>query len=36
VIKNAIEIADGDRKVAANQLGIGISSLYRKLEGEQE
>ena len=34
VIKKAIEDADGDRKVAASQLGIGISSLYRKLEGD--
>jgi two-component system response regulator AtoC len=34
VIQKAIEDANGDRKVAANQLGIGVSSLYRKLEGE--
>ena len=34
VIKKAIEAAEGDRKLAASQLGIGISSLYRKLEGE--
>jgi two-component system response regulator AtoC len=36
VIKNTIEIANGDRKVAASRLGIGVSSLYRKLEGAQE
>jgi len=34
VIKKAIEAAEGDRKLAASQLGIGVSSLYRKLEGE--
>jgi len=34
VIKKAIEAAEGDRKAAASELGIGISSLYRKLEGE--
>ena len=32
IIKTAIDDADGDRKLAARQLGIGISSLYRKLE----
>jgi len=32
IIKTAIEDADGDRKLAARRLGIGISSLYRKLE----
>ena len=35
-IKKAIDDADGDRKVAASNLGIGVSSLYRKLEGETE
>jgi len=32
LIKRTIELADGDRREAANQLGIGVSSLYRKLE----
>lgn len=32
VIKKAISEADGDRKLAAGRLGIGVSSLYRKLE----
>ncbi|MBF0142300.1 MAG: sigma-54-dependent Fis family transcriptional regulator [Magnetococcales bacterium] len=32
VILEAIEAADGDRKLAARSLGIGLSSLYRKLE----
>jgi len=32
VINKSIEAANGDRKFAASQLGIGISSLYRKLE----
>jgi len=32
-IKRAIEEANGDRKVAAKNLGLGLSSLYRKLEG---
>jgi len=36
VINKAIELADGDRKIAARQLGIGVSSLYRKLESEFE
>ena len=36
VINKAIDSADGDRKAAASQLGIGVSSLYRKLEGENE
>ncbi|MBF0438820.1 MAG: sigma-54-dependent Fis family transcriptional regulator [Magnetococcales bacterium] len=31
-IHDAIEEADGDRRVAARTLGIGLSSLYRKLE----
>lgn len=33
-ISQAIEIAGGDRKAAAARLGIGLSSLYRKL-GEE-
>ena len=32
VISLAIAAAGGDRRVAANRLGIGLSSLYRKLE----
>jgi two-component system response regulator AtoC len=32
IIKTAISDTHGDRKLAANRLGIGISSLYRKLE----
>ena len=32
IIKSAISKADGDRKVAAERLGIGVSSLYRKLD----
>ena len=32
IIKSAIRKADGDRKVAADRLGIGVSSLYRKLD----
>lgn len=35
-INKAIDLADGDRKVAASNLGIGVSSLYRKLEGISE
>ena len=34
VIQEAIDEADGDRKVAARRLGIGLSTLYRKLEEE--
>ena len=34
-IKQAIEVAGGDRKAAAANLGIGLSSLYRKLEEHQ-
>lgn len=37
IIKRSIKDADGDRKTAAKQLGIGVSSLYRKLdENESE
>ncbi len=32
IIKAAIDEAKGDRKIAANRLGIGVSSLYRKLD----
>lgn len=32
VILETIERADGDRRLAAQRLGIGLSSLYRKLE----
>jgi len=31
IIQRAIDAADGDRKLAAQRLGIGLSSLYRKL-----
>jgi two-component system response regulator AtoC len=32
LIRRAIEEANGDRRLAAQRLGIGLSSLYRKLE----
>ncbi len=32
IINTAIEDAEGDRKLAAEKLCIGVSSLYRKLE----
>ena len=32
IIKNALSEVGGDRKAAAQKLGIGLSSLYRKLE----
>jgi two-component system response regulator AtoC len=32
LIRRAIDEAQGDRRVAAQRLGIGLSSLYRKLE----
>ena len=32
LILRAIEDAGGDRRTAAQRLGIGLSSLYRKLE----
>jgi two-component system response regulator AtoC len=32
VIESAIEAAGGDRRMAARTLGIGLSTLYRKLE----
>jgi DNA-binding NtrC family response regulator len=33
-IMDAIDEAEGDRKLAARRLGIGLSTLYRKLEEE--
>lgn len=32
LIRRAIDEAGGDRRLAAQRLGIGLSSLYRKLE----
>ncbi len=32
LLRRAIDDADGDRRLAAQRLGIGLSSLYRKLE----
>ena len=32
VIMRALEEADGDRRLAAQRLSIGLSSLYRKIE----
>ena len=32
IIRQAIHVANGDRKLAAQRLGISLSSLYRKLE----
>lgn len=32
IIQTAIDDASGDRRLAAKRLGIGVSSLYRKLE----
>ena len=32
VIMRALEDADGDRRLAAQRLSIGLSSLYRKIE----
>ncbi len=32
VIVRALEDSDGDRRIAAQRLGIGLSSLYRKIE----
>jgi DNA-binding NtrC family response regulator len=31
LLQDAINAAEGDRKVAAQRLGISLSSLYRKL-----
>ncbi len=36
IIHSAIEAANGDRRIAADRLGIGVSSLYRKLESKPE
>ena len=36
IIKTAIDDANGDRKLAADRLGIGVSSLYRKLDHKAE
>ncbi|PWC31669.1 helix-turn-helix domain-containing protein, partial [Azospirillum sp. TSO22-1] len=32
LILNAIQAAGGDRRIAARNLGLGLSTLYRKLE----
>jgi len=32
ILRRAIEAAGGDRRLAAQRLGIGLSSLYRKME----
>ena len=32
ILRRAVENAGGDRKLAAQRLGIGLSSLYRKME----
>ncbi|PWC56256.1 helix-turn-helix domain-containing protein, partial [Azospirillum sp. TSO22-1] len=32
LILNAIQTAGGDRRVASRNLGLGLSTLYRKLE----
>lgn len=32
IIKETLDSVDGDRRAAANLLGLGLSSLYRKLE----
>ena len=36
LIRSAIDEAHGDRKLAAKRLGIGVSSLYRKLENDTQ
>lgn len=36
LIKEAINDADGDRQAAAKRLGIGLSTLYRKLDESDE
>ncbi len=36
LVRRAIEEAGGDRRLAAQRLGIGLSSLYRKLEEAPE
>jgi two-component system response regulator AtoC len=32
ILRRGIEDAGGDRRLAAQRLGIGLSSLYRKME----
>jgi two-component system response regulator AtoC len=32
-VRSAIEEARGDRRAAAQRLGVALSSLYRKIEG---
>jgi two-component system response regulator AtoC len=36
LIVRAIEECGGDRRAAAQRLGIGLSSLYRKLEEHEQ
>ena len=36
VINNAIDAAGGDRRIAAHNLEVGLSTLYRKLEEAEE
>jgi two-component system response regulator AtoC len=36
ILRRAIESAGGDRRLAAQELGIGLSSLYRKMEELQQ
>jgi two-component system response regulator AtoC len=35
ILRRAVDAAGGDRRLAAQKLGIGLSSLYRKLEEAQ-
>jgi DNA-binding NtrC family response regulator len=35
LLQCAIDEASGDRKLAAQRLGIGLSSLYRKIDESQ-
>ncbi|MBI5921623.1 MAG: sigma-54-dependent Fis family transcriptional regulator [Betaproteobacteria bacterium] len=35
ILRRAIEEAGGDRRLAAQRLGIGLSSLYRKMDEQQ-
>lgn len=35
VITKSVAAADGDRRIAAKNLGLGLSSLYRKLDGSE-
>jgi transcriptional regulator of acetoin/glycerol metabolism len=34
IIMQAVQSSNGDRQKAADSLGIGLSTLYRKLDGE--